>query len=43
MSKVEGIGTLTVSVGGLRWLPANGKAHRRHSWSEAADWLAAHG
>jgi hypothetical protein len=34
------VGTLTVSVGGLRWLPANGKARRHRSWSEAADWLS---
>ena len=35
------VGTLTVSVGGLRWLPANGKAQRRHNWVEVAEWLSA--
>jgi hypothetical protein len=34
------VGTLTVSVGGLRWLPANGKAQRRHDWREVAEWLS---
>jgi hypothetical protein len=33
------VGTLTVSVGGLRWLPANGKATRRKPWHEVAEWL----
>jgi hypothetical protein len=33
------VGTLTVSVGGLRWLSANGKARRRRSWGEVADML----
>jgi len=34
------VGTLTVSVGGLRWLPANGKATRRKSWDKVAKLLA---
>ncbi len=34
------VGTLTVSVGGLRWLPANGKAQRCRSCSEVAEWLS---
>jgi hypothetical protein len=34
------VGTLTVSVGGLRWLPAHGKARRRRTWREVADWLS---
>jgi hypothetical protein len=34
------VGTLTVSVGGLRWLPANGKAQRRISWREVSELLS---
>ena len=34
------VGTLTVSGGGLRWLPAHGKARRRWSWREVAGWLS---
>ena len=34
------LGTLTVSVGGVRWLPAKGKAQRRRNWQEVADWLS---
>ena len=34
------VGTLTVSVGGLRWLPPKGKAQRRRTWQEVADWLS---
>lgn len=37
--KEKRIGTLTVSVGGLRWLPAKGKARRRRTWTEVGDWL----
>jgi hypothetical protein len=33
------IGTLTVSVGGLRWLPSGGRWKRRRSWSEVEEWL----
>ena len=32
--KKKMLGTLTVSVGGIRWLPANGKARRRRSWDD---------
>jgi hypothetical protein len=39
--KDKRVGELTVSVGGLRWLPAKGKARRRRSWQEVADWLSA--
>jgi hypothetical protein len=38
--KRKRLGTLTVSVGGLRWLPAKGKASRRHDWLEIAEWLS---
>ncbi len=38
--KYKRVGELTVSVGGLRWLPANGKAQRRRSWQEVAEWLS---
>jgi hypothetical protein len=34
------VGTLTVSVGGLRWLPTHGRATRRRTWLEVADWLS---
>lgn len=37
--KKKMVGTLTVSVGGIRWLPANGKAQRRRSWDEVSDLL----
>ena len=37
--KDKKLGTLTVSVGGLRWHPAKGKWTRRHDWREVADWL----
>ena len=33
------LGTLTVSVGGIRWRPANGKMKRRRSWNEVAELL----
>ena len=31
-------GTLTVSVGGVRWSPAGGKARRR-TWKKLATWM----
>jgi len=34
------LGTLTISVGGLRWRPGKGKALRRRSWDDVAEWLA---
>ena len=37
--KDKKLGTLTVSVGGLRWHPAKGKWTRRHDWHEVAGWL----
>jgi hypothetical protein len=37
--KGKKLGTLTVSVGGLRWRPAKGKWTRRHGWREVAEWL----
>jgi hypothetical protein len=33
------LGTLRVSVGGFRWLPASGKRERRRSWNQIAEWL----
>jgi hypothetical protein len=33
------LGTLIVSVGGLRWLPAKGKATRWQDWNRVKDWL----
>jgi len=38
--KWKRVGTLTVSVGGLRRLPAQGRATRRRTWREVADWLS---
>ena len=37
--KHKRLGTLVVSVGGLRWLPAKGKYHRRRDWAAVAEWL----
>jgi hypothetical protein len=37
--KDKKLGTLTVSVGGLRWLPSGGKWTRRKSWRKTAEWL----
>ena len=34
------LGTLTVSVGGLRWLPGSGKFERRVSWKKFASWYS---
>lgn len=34
------VGTLTVSVGGLRWLPPKGKAKRWKKWDDVALWLS---
>jgi hypothetical protein len=31
------LGTLTVSVGGLRWRPSNGKVSKQKSWAAVAD------
>jgi hypothetical protein len=35
------MGTLTVSVGGVRWLTSHGKKTRRRSWAELRDFLEA--
>ena len=32
------LGTLIVSVGGIRWRPNKGKLSRRISWRALADW-----
>jgi len=33
------LGTLTVSVGGLRWRPQNGKTTNQKGWTEVSDWF----
>lgn len=33
------VGTLTVSVGGLRWLPPKGKVPHRQNWLNVSKWL----
>ncbi len=33
------LGTLTVGIGGLRWLPSHGKYERRLSWSRVRRWF----
>jgi hypothetical protein len=33
------LGTLTVSVGGLRWRPQNGKLSRQKTWASVSDWF----
>jgi hypothetical protein len=33
------LGTLTVSVGGLRWWPQDGKRHKQKSWAALSDWF----
>ena len=33
------LGTLTVSVGGLRWLPNQGKVSKQKSWDSFAAWF----
>jgi hypothetical protein len=33
------LGTLTVSVGGLRWRPLKAEKYRRRSWREFAEWF----
>jgi hypothetical protein len=37
--KDKKVGRLTVSVGGLRWLPSGGRLLRRRSWRELEEWL----
>lgn len=34
------LGTLIVSVGGLRWRPSNGKLSRQRNWESLAEWLS---
>jgi hypothetical protein len=34
------LGTLVVSVGGLRWLPAGGRLQRRRDWDAVREWLS---
>lgn len=33
------LGTLTISVGGLRWLSHKGKLSKKRSWNELAEWF----
>jgi len=33
------LGTLTVSVGGLRWWPCSGKIAKNKSWNAVAEWF----
>ena len=33
------LGTLIVSVGGLRWRPNNGKLSRQVNWDSLAEWF----
>ena len=33
------VGTLTVSVGGLRWWPRDSPNSRRRTWNQVAEWL----
>ena len=35
------LGTLIVSVGGLRWRPQNGKFSRQRSWDTVSEWFDA--
>lgn len=37
--KERKLGTLTVSVGGLRWWPQNGKRYKHKSWDTLSDWF----
>jgi hypothetical protein len=37
--KDKKLGTLTVSVGGMRWLPDKGKRVRRRSWDQIRTWF----
>lgn len=37
--KDKKLGTLTVSVGGLRWRPESGKKDRRLAWDEVRQWF----
>jgi hypothetical protein len=34
------LGTMIVSVGGIRWWPVNGKLSDRISWADLAGWFA---
>jgi hypothetical protein len=33
------LGTLTISVGGLRWWPQNAKLSKHMNWDELAEWF----
>jgi hypothetical protein len=37
------LGTLTVSVGGLRWRPRKGKFQRWRNWDEVINWIESKG
>jgi len=34
------LGTLTVTVGGLRWRPHKGKLSKQRTWDTLAEWFA---
>jgi hypothetical protein len=40
--KGKKLGTLTVSVGGLRWRPESGKKDRRLTWDEVSELFETH-
>ncbi|HTV48305.1 MAG TPA: hypothetical protein VMG59_07670 [Phycisphaerae bacterium] len=33
------LGTLTISVGGLRWWPLNGRISKQKSWDALSEWF----
>jgi hypothetical protein len=37
--KERKLGTLTVSVGGLRWWPQNGKLYKHKNWDALSHWF----
>jgi len=37
--KRKKLGTLTVSVGGLRWWPHGSPNYRRKTWTDVAEWF----
>jgi hypothetical protein len=37
--KDKKVGTLIVSVGGLRWKPSHGKLSRQKTWDVVSNWL----
>jgi len=35
------LGTLSISVGGLRWWPQDGKRYRKKNWGALSNWFSA--